>query len=92
MRRRIDILSRNLLLAVVATFASFPLVYLTPNDSVQAIGSILCIWGSTSCIIISAEDKQPLIDTRHTLSVIIIALVVFMAVISLSVELLTRLW
>lgn len=91
MQKKIDVLSRNLLLAVVAMFASFPLVYLTPNDSVQAIGSVLCIWGSTSCSIILAEDKQPLIDARHTLSLIIIALVVFMVVISLSVELLKRL-
>ena len=37
-------------------------------------------------MIILAEDKQSLIDTRHTLSLLIIALVMFGAVISLCVE------
>ena len=84
MLNQIDILGRNLPITVAITLATALLSLLAPLSSHQdAIVITVCLWGLLSWMIILGEKKQPLTDARHTLSLLIIGMVLFQLVIVL---------
>lgn len=87
MQKKVDILAKSLPLAVVVALTSGFLVFFTPlNGILEIIVDTLCIWGTTSWLIILAEDKKYLTDARHTLSLVIIAVVGVQVMIVLCVK------